>query len=455
MPAKIVSLKYQDWSELSDQNNILSYIGDYEENFGIHRYNEKYWTSGYVGVSRLLDNQRKTLRLNGRECVFIVSSRFGSNYWHMLEQILCDDEYEDYVSELKKDGKFLYKIFYEQPLIPLSIDGPSNGEILCALSFVTACFSLCHQGLKKSMSYSSGNFIGKIIGHIDIKRNMRLNTAQGRNDRFYCKHISFTQDNVENRILKAALKRCKKILSSNMWDFVEIQKRLSFCSAQLEHVSDVVIKKSDFNNLSTSGLYSNYRPAIRLAQSILSQKYTSYQSDVEEMPRKSIYTIPHVINMETVFEFYVRVMLKRCIQGTEFILDPYSSKLYLENGQGNKPEPLSNVHLISYCIPDAIIRERNSGKVVAVIDAKYKRHEYSNRGDSLQLLAYTLLTGTNKCAFVFPDTVAALKMMRDGYFLKLSTPAFDDVVHYSELLLNTDDEDNIKTLRQFLNNAPR
>nr|WP_255538375.1 McrC family protein [Lysinibacillus sp. HST-98] len=353
-----------------------------------------------------------------------------------------DEEYEDYTKELENNGKYLFRVFYDQPLIQLGQEENNDGDILYALSFINSCYSLCKKGLKKTMYHQEENFNSKVRGKIDIKKNIRKNTCYGRNEKFHCKYIDFTEDNIENRILKVTLIKCKSIVEKRFEKNSEITKRVQYCINVLRRVKSVAIKTSDFNNISISGLYMYYKPVLQQARSIFNQKYQSYSVDGEKIIKKSVYTIPYMINMETLFEFYARTMIKKHLDQEKYELDMYSKKWFIEHGVTSIEDTEKNIHLMSYCIPDIVIRNRVTKETLVVIDAKYKNHNKSARNDSLQLLSYVLMTGVNKCGFIFPGKQTEIKQVKTSgqNYLLLQTPLVSELKYYELILANTLDE---------------
>jgi 5-methylcytosine-specific restriction endonuclease McrBC regulatory subunit McrC len=441
MARDIVLHELKDWSQLGAAEELLSDIdiSRSDANFGIHKYKEKLYTSGFVGVGRVYKHDQTPIQSNGKEHIVIITSRFGMNPWGMLEKVMCDDEYEDYIEELKRNNKTLYEVFYDQPLIRLAQNERNDGELLYALSFVHSCYFLCRKGLKKTIIHKEDNYRSKVKGRIDIKKNIATNTFRGRNDRFYCKYIDFTEDNIENRILKSTLKKCKEIIRARFELNSESTRRIAFCINAFRHVSDVTIASSDFNSTTVSGLYIYYKPALQQAKGILSQKYYSYAAGDGTIVSKSVYTIPYMINMETLFEFYARAILKGAIDSEKYNVDKYSLKWYLMKGTAEGEGIEKGVHLTTYCIPDIVIRDVTTNSTLAVFDVKYKPHGIPGREDSYQLLAYTLLTGVNKCGFVFPGSETMLKQMQTSGTdnLLLNTPLMDEL-KYFELTIGDD-----------------
>jgi hypothetical protein len=450
MAREIIPHKLNDWSELdgSEEHWTNLDLSKPDINFGIHKYNDRLWTSGYVGVGRIYDYNLKPIQSSGKEHIVVISSKYGVDPWKMLEKVMADDEYENYIEELEKKGKYLFRVFYDQPLIQLAQDENNNGDLLYALSFINSCYLLCKKGLKKTMYHQEKNYNSKVRGKIDVKKNIRENTSRGRNDRFYCKYIDFTEDNIENRILKVTLKKCKSIVEKRFEKNAEITKKVHYCMNVLRRVKSVAIKTSDFNNVSVSGLYMYYKPVLQQARSIFSQKYYSYSVDGEKTITKSVYTIPYMINMETLFEYYARTMIKKNLDDDKYELDEYSKKMFLERGATRKEDTEKDIHLMPYCIPDIIIRDKVTKEALVVIDAKYKSHDRTARTDSLQLLSYVLLTGVNKCGFVFPGKQTEVKQMKTSGtdYLLLQTPFVSELKYYELLLGDTPNEKGLEKL---------
>lgn len=447
MAKKIIPHRLNDWSQIPENDGFWGKINLFqpELNFGIHQYNNNLWTSGMVGVGRIFDINGNSISDNGAEHVLIISSSYGMNPWNMLECVMQDDEYEDYLRELEKDNKFLFKIFYDQDVIPLEQEMDSQAELLYALSFLNSCYSLCKKGLKKSLIYKNENYTAKLRGKIDVTKNMKFNTARGRSDKFFCKYIDFTENNVENQIIKSALVRCKDLLREKFGNNTTIATRISFCMNVLRKVSKKKISNIDFKMVEINGLYSYYKPVIQQAKAILGQKFHSYVTSEGDKKKKNVYTIPYVINMETLFEFYTRTVLKKILPSDKYCLKKYSHRLFLQKGITNIEDSEKGVHLMHYCIPDLLICDANTEEPIVVLDAKYKPDNKPVRADSHQILSYVLLTGVEKCGFIFPSAETRLKTMKstNANFLPINT---ENVSYYELLLGNEIDEEEIKKI---------
>lgn len=450
MARDIIIHRVNDWSPLDGRDQVWASVdlSAPEVNFGIHQFQQRLWSSGYVGIGRLYGKNGRCLHTGGKEHVIAAASQYGMDPWRMLEAVMTDDEYDDYTAEMDAAGKTLFRVFYDQPLIKLSQDAEHNGELLYALGFIASCYSLCKKGLKRTMLHQEENYSAKVRGRVEVGKNIRVNTCRGRNDRFYCKYIDFTEDNIENRILKATLLKCRGVIGRRFPAAAEVSRRAAYCLHALRRVKSVRIKASDFSGADASGLYMYYKPLLQQARCICGQKYYAGGDGAGSSAAKSAFTVPYMINMELLFEFYTRVVLKRSIDGNKYTMDPYSKRLYIQRDVGELSEAERGIHLIPYCIPDIIIRDRRSQKPVAVIDAKYKPNTRSARPDTHQLLSYVLLTGVERCGFAFPGAESRAKQMA-----ATGTPALPlaaGPLSYYELILGNDPENAAEALRQML-----
>lgn len=436
MAREIIPHELKDWSPINSNDPIWEELelSDPDLNFGIHHYQGKLWTSGYVGVGRLFNKRHNPIVTDGREHILAVSSQYDMNPWKMLETVMADDEYENYLAELKSD-EYLFKVFYDQPLIRLAQDTPNDGDLLYALSFINACYALCKKGLKKDLYRQEQNYQSKVRGKINVKKNIRENTCRGRSDRFYCQYIDFTEDTLENRILKSALAKSRAILDSRFQVSTEMAQRIGFCRHAFRKVRDMSIKASDFNAVSASGLYMYYKPLLRQARCIHSQKYYAYGLENGQTVMKSVYTVPYMINMEKLFEFYARTLMKSMIDRDRYYLDSYSRRIYLQSGVTQPDQVERGIHLMPYCIPDLLICSKETNEPVFVLDAKYKPHNRTARSDSHQLLSYVLLTNVKRCGFIFPGERTWVKTMSSG---EPYLPLASSDTRYYELILGND-----------------
>lgn len=365
-----------------------------------------YHTSGYVGVGWLKDYQGKTMvdPVSGEKLALMIIPRFSLNPWEMLIKVMNDPEYELYASG--SNGDF-FEIHTSEELVPVP-NTETGGELLAAISFVKECEKICKKHLRQTMDFKEENFNGKIVGNIQMAKHIKQNVNQAREDRIFCKYPIFTVDTLENRIMKAALIKAKKVFRNNGIAVKEIGRIYSYCENSLKAVRTVSISKSDFNRVNTTGFNSCYKRVMGLAKTVLLN--TGVNDLIGKETDEIRYVIPYTINMESLFEFYVRAVLK------EYLRKDSDSHIVLDEYRMSQKNPLltlkdsdQQAYLMNHYVPDiALIDQSDSeSKYIAVFDVKYQNslntvYSETRRHNSHQLLFYTLLLNVKRCGFIFP-----------------------------------------------------
>ncbi len=366
-----------------------------------------YHTSGTVGVGWLKDHSGRIIvdPISGKRQALMIRPRFNLNPWEMLIKVMNDPEYELYTDD--RDSLF-FEIYTNEPLVPVPCDS-RGGELLAAISFVKECEKICKKRLRREMSFEEANFNGRVVGNLQVSKHIKTNIAQAREDRIFCRYPIFSIDTLENRIMKAALKKAKTVFRENNIQIMDIGRMYSYCENALKGVRSIPITRNDFNRVNITGFNSYYKNVIELAKTVLLKNGIN---DLSASTGETIkYIIPYSINMETLFEFYVRASLKesiKALQETDIALDEYRAP---------KKNPLvtlknsdSKTYLMQHYVPDIALIDTSGDepKYVAVFDVKYQNSltgVYANtrRHNSHQLIFYTLLLNVNKCGFIFPN----------------------------------------------------
>lgn len=386
------------------------------ENLGIYIDDRNnYRSSGYVGVCVLQGKDGQDyIGPDGKKIILNVKPRFKTlSPWQMLAEIMQDDEYEEYIHGSENT---IYKVLDAESPIKLNVD-ESGGEMLLAISFIRCCYKLCSTNLKKRMLYKSENLKGKIRGRIDFANQIKKNISRGREDQTYCKYPAFSEDILENQVLKKALIVSERILRANKCMEAEginnIRSMYMYCKNRFKDIREIEIKKSDFSLINVKGFNALYGPPIQLAEMLLSHSNMSVNSN----GTKSGYVIPYAIKMETLFELYTRTKIKEYIRSQQLKdlvrLAPYVSS----KEKTNILRTLQNdkAYLMKNYIPDIAFQinigneksEENEWKYVAVMDVKYQKSTEkvgaeARRHNSHQLLFYALLLNVKRCGFIFP-----------------------------------------------------
>lgn len=248
------------------------------------------------------------------------------------------------------------------------------------------------------------NLVGKVKGKIDFKKNIQLNMLRGRNDRIYCNYLRYSEDIIENQVLKAALHRANRFLtnffesaSANRNSFQEI---ISYCQKAMANVSNVRISKQDINGIKPAGVYVYYRPVINAAKMVLNE--ISLEASGNALLTN--YVVPYSVSMEKLFEMYVRTYIKKSGIATftnhasGITMMPYDYKIPVL-----KREKYYSTYIAGNIKPDIILYDCESNRYV-IFDVKYKYGRNSNfsRNDRLQVLAYSLMFDCQHIGNIFP-----------------------------------------------------
>ncbi|HJA65070.1 MAG TPA: McrC family protein [Candidatus Mediterraneibacter cottocaccae] len=365
-----------------------------------------YHTSGTVGAGWLKDYAGKPVvdPKSGNRKAVLITPRFQLSPWDMLVKVMNDPEYELYTSG--GDGEF-FQVKTGEDLIPVNA-AENGGEILAAVSCIKECEMVCRKFIRRRMDFEEANLNGRIVGNIKVSEHIRRNLAQGREDRVYCRYPVFTVDTTGNRIMKAALKKSKRILRENGIAMQEISRLSRYCENVLKDVRTVSVARSDFAKVNLTGFDSCYKKVMALAKTVLSGAGTGdlYHDEAEGVR----YVVPYTINMERLFEFYVRSSIKEYLKktpGTEIFLDPYRTPR--NNPLLTLKDQDPQAYLMKNYIPDIALKKRRGGeeRYVAVFDVKYQNSTsdvcaQTRRQNSHQLLFYALLLNVKKCGFIFP-----------------------------------------------------
>lgn len=411
---------FTDYIKEEDIERLYVTYSESRVNLGIHYYRNSLYSSNLVGISRVKSVDAETLYdAEGNELLIKVVPRFNLTVVKLLNYIQDDDEFERYMAPQtisnrckEKDIEAIDRneifYFFENEK-PLKVDDGicAENSIITVTVFLTLLRLLCRRPLIGKMLKEEANLTGKVKGKIAIEKNIRVNTMHGRNDRFYCQYLHFSDDIVENQILKAALKKAKRFIidyfGTHSKDNNNYAGMISYCSNALRHVSDIQCSGSACNGLKFSGCYTYYKPAIAIARKILDDISIESNGEISTTG----YIVPYAISMEKLFEVYVRAYLKkngivpyRSKSNTGIRLERFDNKTEVfleEKGLVNPGKYISGS-----IKPDLILTDCESGETV-VFDVKYK--DYANgdsRNDRLQLLAYSMMMNANNVGIILP-----------------------------------------------------
>lgn len=377
----------------------------------------------YISEGILDRAASESVRLLEAACIKTKTAtpRFNVTVVELLNYIRDDDEFDRYMApqtisnrHKEKDIEAIDRneifYFFENEK-PLKVDGgiSSENSIITVTVFLTLLRLLCRRPLMGRMLKEEENLTGKVKGKIVIEKNIRSNTMHGRNDRFYCQYLRFSDDIIENQILKAALRKAKRFIVDYFGDYSKDNNNyasmISYCSNALRHISDIQCSGTACNGLKFSGCYTYYKPVMAMARMVLDDISVESNGEISTTG----YIVPYAISMEKLFEVYVRAYLKK--NGIESYRSKSDKGIRLEKYDNKtdvfmEEEGLSNPgkYISGSIKPDLILTDRESGETV-VFDVKYK--DYTNgdsRNDRLQLLAYSMMMNANNDTDMLPST---------------------------------------------------
>ena len=401
-----------------DTNQVFIPAKDDHTNLGIHKFNNQLYSSNDVGVCRLKGVDGKNLlSYDGKEVVLKIEPRFSVSVVKMLDMIKEDEEFERYlapqtvrISSTEKDVEDLqnnevFNFFDKESPIFIKDNISRDSSIITATVFISMLKDLCRKPLMGKMVNTEENLTGKVKGKIVFHQNIRKNLVRGRNDRLYCRYLRYSEDIIENQILKAALHKASLYINS-YFGKVDSKKNtykemVVYCQKALEKVSSIGISQRDLSSLKVTGCYAYYKPVLAVAKMVLNE--ISLESNGQS--KTTSYVVPYAVAMNKLFEMYVRAYLKHIgikpydddTDGIHIEKYDYKSKVLKNKGTGKAS------YINGPIKPDILLYDSLSDKKV-VFDVKYKDIDNSGgaRDDRLQLLAYTLMYNCDNVGIIAP-----------------------------------------------------
>lgn len=180
-----------------------------------------------------------------------------------------------------------------------------------------------------------------------------------------CTYDDFSENIIENRVLRAAIRRALRVPMTNPIDRQRLMRQL----VALDAVDDTPIRPEAIDAIHITRLNQHYAPALRLARLLLANL-----SLADARGTKSASSF--MINMNDLFQQFIFHRLRRALKGDVDVVE--EPTVHLGSGRQVSMQP------------DLVFRSR-SGETLYVGDAKYKltADALGRSGDYYQLLAYT------------------------------------------------------------------
>ena len=215
-----------------------------------------------------------------------------------------------------KEFSKIYGVDMEQP----RIKAPELKSVLSPLivaHFLSVVKEIVKRGLKKDY-VQRGENLKKVKGHIDILRNERINVLKKRYDKVFCRYQEYSEDTVENRLIKKALKFSWQILQLNgiSESMVPLQHTVQGCLSAFANVGDD-IEVWEVKSIKHHKIFKEYDDAIKLAQMIL-HRYDYSITNITTVEEE--YCPVFWIDMAMLYEHYVLGLLR----------EAYGSKIHYQ-----------------------------------------------------------------------------------------------------------------------------
>lgn len=414
-------------------------------NLGLYLNENELKSLNYVGVVPLL---KKNGEKENDATIIKISSRFGISPTMMLKKVLDGEDYYEHPDMLKTasykskewlelgknnklskdEKKTIFGLIDGMGKIDLSrsrsgdteeVDESSIGvaEMVGAfeiIDFVNKAKEICKKSLKLKSERIEENLNCKVKGRILVQKQIKNNIARGQMQKMYCAYNRMSPNNKENQILKYALHLCQK---EKIGD--SLSEDISFCMNSLSGVPLKKCSNSDFLGLKNNGAYRLYKEALQAAQKVINRYSISYEDSSEEGGKKVKATLnnykvlPHYINMNLLFEFYCRALVREAIDEfnkgktqIKFLLEETGEKrnIFRDNSRA------SQFYMKEY-VPDLVIKytreNEEKTRIAAVIDAKYsdveERWSESKRAHTHQVLFYMKMLGCDVGGLISPS----------------------------------------------------
>jgi len=244
-----------------------------------------------------------------------------------------------------------YQIFPDEEPIPLPENASDFITPLLITDFLVKVHKISQKGLKQEFVNVKGILNNKVKGKILVNQTIRHHSKRNIITQTHCSYQIHTKDCKVNQIIKATLLQAQKYIFLFMGTFPEIKSLLYSNLIAFEDISVKSINPSDFNDLSNSSFFQEYKPIINLAKLILKGLGFSVNSDIS-VKNKTV--PPFYINMPELFERYCEVLLRNTYKNE--VKAGYQEYGYSETRAGRRK-----------LRPDFLMPSKN-----LIIDCKYK-----------------------------------------------------------------------------------
>jgi 5-methylcytosine-specific restriction enzyme subunit McrC len=275
---------------------------------------------------------------------------------------------------------------------------PSTLNLLCD-SLLSKCEAIATFGFFKDY-VAETRVSASPRGRIQAKATLTGPWMRGKSHQVVFSEYVRTHDNAVNRCVKAALWRLSR--ASQLATNRARRRALNLAymrldGVRLDEAAECLRHPFVHNPRQMPDAMRYYEPLLRVSKAIILGTQLSTIRSGDGIPVSAF-----VISLESVFESYVRNILKFALAQSR-VLD--GNKLPPGGGaqQLLKGKDALNPSIQNLATPDAIVIEPISGRIAAVIEVKYKRIEDTpERADLNQALAYGISYEVPVVVMIYP-----------------------------------------------------
>lgn len=255
-------------------------------------------------------------------------------------------------------------------------------EILIRL-FCRRMWSMVHRGLVRRYLGRSEN-LSVLRGRLSVARQIRMNLS--RPDRLACDFDEFSENNLINQVLKAALRVLLPIARSpgNQRNVAE----LLFC---FQEVDDLALAAIPWHSLATDRLTRHLDPLLNLARVFIEGRSQDVLSGAS-----SGFTL--LFDMNELFEAYVGAVARKVFSGASVKVSLQGPHRYL----AQRPDGVAAFQLR----PDIVVSD--GSQIRFIVDTKWKRLKPADFRDGVassdvyQMYAYSSRYQAPEVVLLYP-----------------------------------------------------
>ena len=265
-------------------------------------FNNTVQASYYIGITWITEDQ-----------IIYVKPKIELDYIKILTSCAKHPEVLQHLKEA-------YKIYYDEPPIPINPAQIFDLTPFIILNFLGILKTIVKKGLKKNYIFVEENLSSKVKGKILKSANLK-NLFKARPDKVYCRYQEYSYNCPENKILKKALVFSAKFLQKNYSFSQDLVKLLIPLKRAFQNI-DENISVREIKHIKIHPLYKEYKEAVALAKLILKQ----FDYSITNVEKNSYKIHPFHIDMAKLFELYVYSLLLDTFNKVKFQFNAYYGK---------------------------------------------------------------------------------------------------------------------------------